>query len=582
MGFKVVDLEARNIIKSGSSDSYLLLGGGGTKAVSDFATSGHTHSYLPLSGGTLTSSEAGPLKINSTQGSNSYVQFQSSGTAKSEVGWTTAWGTYLYDYPSGASLRISSSGVLNFNGNTILNASNYSSYAVPLSGGAMTGPLNLAGAGDWPLHLNNSGSGHIGITYGAQSLYIKNIQSDGTIISNNIELYLGSNEYRVLNTGNYTTYCATSDHNHDGRYIKSSGGGTITGGNLIIDKNDGCYIINNSALTESIAFGNTSSSSGSSFGYVYSVNNSTGSGFNYLTFRDHKIGVCNRVSPQYNLDVNGSVNGTTIYENGTLLSEKYFPHSAGYYHPLTSYLRISNGEDSKIVLDNTDNETYYQFIEFKQNDTRYGVLGTFGDTNLKWGSNIILHASNYSSYALPLSGGAMSNTNLVTNLNADKLDGYDANTIGTAGIIAVNRGGQFGYFHLYTKIGSLPTISGTGSGESYVIFHIYNAIDFGRNDPSEWIVTASSRNTYNVQARKIIGGDQLTVGYVINDDRMEIWVCFDGWYMGQTSFKVESSENFINSFSQTQTAPTGFVAGTKTYLLDGSTLTNTEIDNIIT
>ena len=40
-------------VKSGSDDSYVLLGGGGHKAVSDFATSGHTHSYLPLSGGVM-------------------------------------------------------------------------------------------------------------------------------------------------------------------------------------------------------------------------------------------------------------------------------------------------------------------------------------------------------------------------------------------------------------------------------------------------------------------------------------------------------------------------------------------------
>ena len=40
--------------KNGSSDSYVLLGGGGHKLISDFATSSHTHSYLPLSGGTMT------------------------------------------------------------------------------------------------------------------------------------------------------------------------------------------------------------------------------------------------------------------------------------------------------------------------------------------------------------------------------------------------------------------------------------------------------------------------------------------------------------------------------------------------
>lgn len=47
-------------VKEGSSDEYVLLGNGGHKAVSSFATSGHTHSYLPLSGGTVT----GSLKVN--------------------------------------------------------------------------------------------------------------------------------------------------------------------------------------------------------------------------------------------------------------------------------------------------------------------------------------------------------------------------------------------------------------------------------------------------------------------------------------------------------------------------------------
>ena len=39
-------------IKSGSSDSYVLLGGGGHKLVSDFSMA-HNHPYLPLSGGTM-------------------------------------------------------------------------------------------------------------------------------------------------------------------------------------------------------------------------------------------------------------------------------------------------------------------------------------------------------------------------------------------------------------------------------------------------------------------------------------------------------------------------------------------------
>ena len=42
-------------VKSGSSDSYVLLGGGGHKALSDFSMS-HSHPYLPLAGGTMTGS----------------------------------------------------------------------------------------------------------------------------------------------------------------------------------------------------------------------------------------------------------------------------------------------------------------------------------------------------------------------------------------------------------------------------------------------------------------------------------------------------------------------------------------------
>lgn len=48
------NVTASKFIKSGSSDEYVLLGAGGHKAISDFATSGHKHDYLPLSGGTVT------------------------------------------------------------------------------------------------------------------------------------------------------------------------------------------------------------------------------------------------------------------------------------------------------------------------------------------------------------------------------------------------------------------------------------------------------------------------------------------------------------------------------------------------
>lgn len=52
--FKAGSVTASSFVKSDSSDSYVLLGGGGTKALSDFATADIGDDYLPLAGGTMT------------------------------------------------------------------------------------------------------------------------------------------------------------------------------------------------------------------------------------------------------------------------------------------------------------------------------------------------------------------------------------------------------------------------------------------------------------------------------------------------------------------------------------------------
>ncbi|WP_445432812.1 hypothetical protein [Chryseobacterium indoltheticum] len=61
------NVKANGFLKSGSDDGYILLGGGGHKPVSDFATSAQLANYLPLSGGTLTGggriSEQGVITI---------------------------------------------------------------------------------------------------------------------------------------------------------------------------------------------------------------------------------------------------------------------------------------------------------------------------------------------------------------------------------------------------------------------------------------------------------------------------------------------------------------------------------------
>jgi hypothetical protein len=121
--------------------------------------------YLPLTGGTLTSTGTVPLYINSTYSSGqSVIIYQLSGTNKSQVGYGTAtYGTWMYDYETQAYINIPPSATTLYwkNSNPFLHSGNYSSYALPLSGGT------ISSGSIYSLYLNNSASGaaYVGLRF---------------------------------------------------------------------------------------------------------------------------------------------------------------------------------------------------------------------------------------------------------------------------------------------------------------------------------------------------------------------------------------------------------------------------------
>ena len=89
--------------------------------------------YLPLSGGTLTSTSASVLSINSTAtGNASNILFKSSSATKAEVGYSTANGAYIKNTAAGKVLGISDAGALKYDGNVVITSDNFYDYGTDL------------------------------------------------------------------------------------------------------------------------------------------------------------------------------------------------------------------------------------------------------------------------------------------------------------------------------------------------------------------------------------------------------------------------------------------------------------------
>jgi hypothetical protein len=378
-----------------------------------YITSSALSSYLPLSGGTLTGS-LNTQYVSVKAGAGIYL-YRSDNTAYTN--WdaradgnqavphkytfhpTHGYGAYKenwWDGDSYHSLQVTSN-VLQYDGSTVLHAGNYSSYALPLSGGTITGTLNINGGGSQPLNLTTSSGSPwgFGLTRSDAGVSSKIFLHNGSgswawVYEHNPVFYNGGAYSPFLHSGNYNSYSPS-----------------LTGGGA-----SGTWAIN------------ITGSAGSA---------SLATDADRLRTYDHRIKAPNS-------DAAGrAVFGFTSWANNNTAPW------ADYLH-LRSYTDSSGGADNLVMF-------------------RKDAIGmriwqqSFGSGSAYSNYVDVLHSSNYSSYALPLSGGVLSGALRATNITAGGGTNTDT-SFGVNGSAHFAPSGTFVYWG-----GSIGTLNSWSSRE---------------------------------------------------------------------------------------------------------------------
>lgn len=175
--------------------------------------------YLPLSGGMVSGTMAKPLEIN-TSASYVGIDLRVMDAYKGMVAWEEAFGTYIYEYNKGSLLGIKDGTPIVHTGGVtydLIHSGNYSDYALPLSGGTITGDLTIKKeSGESTLILGTNGVVYYNPTIDATTLY--NGGSGFPALS--VKAGLGHpvfrynyQDYTLLHSGNVGEYAMKSYNN---------------------------------------------------------------------------------------------------------------------------------------------------------------------------------------------------------------------------------------------------------------------------------------------------------------------------------------------------------------------------------
>lgn len=268
-------------------------------ALSGYAQTSQLSNYLPLTGGTLTSSLSRVLDVKSTNSGGTYIGIFDSTNKISEVGWWITLGTYLQNLHGSSkhTLNLTDDGYLKFDSNTVIHSGNWSSYI-----GTSSSYVGYA------TYATSAGSAPASDVYAwakasTKPSYTLDEVSDGSTrkLANYLPLSGGTMTGRLI-----------VDLDNDADASSADTGsvriGTASGNHILIDGNEIIAASGTSAGRlhlqyngGTVQIGNDNNVGVDIYGSLY-VNGNVGIG---------------TTSPSYKLDVNGSANATTLYENGS-------------------------------------------------------------------------------------------------------------------------------------------------------------------------------------------------------------------------------------------------------------------------